>query len=153
MIVVMVATFNQTMEERSFMRSLVDNKIDSIAIKDEIISNSSNKVYLDCLAVSKEYREIDFEEIFPNCRRISRGRKSDHFMLIEEGLRGYYLIKDDLLGTIRIEDHGENYLIPRDRFDDKSYEEDFIDYLSSNGINCKEANEYFLTIPKEKIAE
>lgn len=143
-------TFNQMMEERSFMRFLVDNRINSIAINNEIISNSSNKVYLECLAISKKYRDIAFEEIFPNCRRISRG--SDNFMLIEEGLRGYYLIKDEIIGTIRIEDHGENYLIPRDRFENKSYEEDFIDYLSSNDINCEEANEYFLTIPKEKIA-
>ena len=138
------------MEERSFMRSLVDNKINSIAINNEIISNSSNKVYFDCWAISKKYRDIAFEEIFPNCRRIFKGSKEFFFM--KEGLRGYYLIKDDLIGTIRIEDHGENYLIPRDRFENKSYEEDFIDYLGSNDINCEEANEYFLTIPKEKIA-
>ena len=144
-----MVTFNQTMEERSFMRSLVDKKINSVAINNEIISNRKNKVYWDCLAISKKYRDIAFEELFCDCKKINHGSKEFFFM--EEGLRCYFLIKDDL-GTIRIEDHGENYLIPRDRFKDHSYEKDFIEYLKENDINCEEANEYFLTIPKEKIA-
>ena len=59
-----------------------------------------------------------------------------------------------ILGLIRVDDMGENYVIDRTKFRNKEALQDFIDFIEEEfGIKCQRLNEYIISIPKKEREE
>lgn len=148
MMIVVMVTFRQVNDEKILTNYLIDNNIQVVRINErEILSRSEQSLYKESLNISKEYHDINFGRLF-NGRLVCR--KTGLLSEDNANLRRYFLVKDEVLGTFRIEDLGENYTVPRYIFKEKSQEVDFIEYLKEKGIRCKELNDNFLTIRKRK---
>ena len=145
-----MVTTEQVKEERVFMNYLIDHKIYVVKTTDrEIINRSELSLYVESLNISKRYIDIDFSKLFIGKLVKKRtGSMSENNV----NLRRYFLVKDEVLGTFRIEDLGENYTVPRYIFKKRSQELDFIRYLKMNDINCGKLNDNFLTIRKKRRA-
>ena len=145
-----MVTTEQVKEERVFMNYLIDHKIYVVKTTDrEIINRSELSLYVESLNISKRYIDIDFSKLFIGKLVNKRtGSMSENNV----NLRRYFLVKDEVLGTFRIEDLGENYTVPRYIFKKRSQELDFIRYLKMNDINCGKLNDNFLTIRKKRRA-
>ena len=106
--------------------------------RDDLPNQDRKKLIKD---IKKEYNSINFKNIFPLAElKIYTEKSSDHISIIALHSR---------FGTFRMEDLGENYLIPSQNFKDNKKSE-FIEYLSNQGIVCKELNENYLSIIKTK---
>ena len=104
--------------------------------RDDLPNQDRKKLIKD---IKKEYNSINFKNIFPLAElKIYTEKSSDHISIIALHSR---------FGTFRMEDLGENYLIPSQNFKDNKKSE-FIEYLSNQGIVCKELNENYLSIIK-----
>lgn len=142
--------FKDTIEEREIVRSIIETgKLISI---DSFIGSRKNKyIHLDSKKISKMYREIDFFEMFGKeyVKRHTYVSKYHGDCEILLDCIEYFTIKDDIVGSFRIEDFGENYLIPRSRI--KKIEDDLIEYFESFGHKCEKINENYLNINKERV--
>ena len=106
--------------------------------RDDLPNQDRKKLIKD---IKKEYNSINFKNIFPLAElKVYTEKSSDHISIIALHSR---------FGTFRMEDLGENYLIPSQNFKDNKKSE-FIEYLSNQGIVCKELNENYLSIIKTK---
>jgi len=111
--------------------------------------------------ISKEHIKLDFQKLFnevlvERCGKswhyISKG-SSIHYYHVDKEMKQdfnpYIIIKDSEFGIFRIEDMGENYLIPIQKFND-SIIKALIEHFTENGVICKQVNENYLSISKIK---
>lgn len=111
--------------------------------------------------ISKDYIELDFQKLFSEILAKHQGigyrvsvsysfsSKSKTKRICRRDFNPYTIIKDSKFGIFRIEDMGENYLIPIQRFNNLTIKA-FIEYFKENGIICKQINENYLSISKIK---
>lgn len=146
-------SFKNTMEEREIVRSIMESG--KLISADTFIGSRKYKyVSIDSRRISKEYRKIDFIEMFGkeqvkhHSSNLTRVDHSNHEGALLDCIE-YFIIRDDIVGNFRIEDFGENYLIPRSRI--KKIEDDLIEYFESFGYKCEKINENYLNINKERV--
>lgn len=111
--------------------------------------------------ISKNYIELDFQKLFSKVLVKHQGigyrvsvsysfsSKSKTKRVRTQDFNPYTIIKDSEFGIFRIEDMGENYLIPIQKFND-SIIKALIEHFIENGVSCKQVNENYLSISKIK---
>ena len=108
--------------------------------------------------ISKNYIELDFQKLFSEVLAKHQGigymSVSYSFSSKTKTKRicrsnPHTIIKDSKFGIFRIEDMGENYLIPIQKFND-SIIRALIEHFTENGVICKQVNENYLSISKIK---
>lgn len=111
--------------------------------------------------ISKNYIELDFQKLFSEVLAKHQGigyrmpvsysflSKSETKRVRTQYFNPYTIIKDSEFGIFRIEDMGENYLIPIQKFNN-SIIKALIEHFTENGVNCKQVNENYLSISKIK---
>lgn len=145
-------SFKDTINEIELTRSIVETgKL--ISVDNFIESRKDKHVSLDNKRISRGYKKIDFIEMFG---KDQVKHHSPYFTTVERNYYGilldcveYFTIKDDIVGSFRIEDFGENYLIPR--FYIKKIEADLIEYFESFGYSCEILNDNYINIRKERV--
>ena len=111
--------------------------------------------------ISKEHIKLDFQKLFnevlaERCGKswhyISKG-SSIHYYHVDKEMKQdfnpYIIIKDSKFGVFRVEDMGENYLIPIQNLNSTIVSR-IMEYLRVKGLRCEQLNENYLSISKIK---
>jgi hypothetical protein len=145
-------SFKGTIDEIELTRSIVETgKL--ISVDNFIESRKDKYVFLDSKRISNSYKKIDFIEMFGKDQvkhhsSYSTSVNRNYYGILLDCIE-YFTIKDDIVGSFRIEDFGENYLIPRSHIE--KIENDLIDYFKSFGYNCEKLNDNYINIRKERV--
>lgn len=154
-------TFNERVEEIQLVRGLKERKSVLKMKTSEITSKTVKEVLRDGRRLSKRYVDLPFKDIFGDlCKEYhnhtsyKKNRESYQQRYLPNGVIKYIIIKDMILGLIRVDDMGENYVIDRTKFRNKEALQDFIDFIEEEfGIKCQRLNEYIISIPKKEREE
>lgn len=154
-------TFNERIEEIQLVRGLKERKSVLKMKTSEITSKTVKEVFRDGKKLSKRYIDLPFKEIFGDlCKEYHnhtlhcKDRESHQQRYLPNGVIKYIIIKYMILGLIRVDDMGENYIIDRTKFRNNGALQDFIDFIEEEfGIKCQRLNEYLISIPKKEREE
>lgn len=101
--------------------------------------------------ISKEHTKLDFQKLFNDIltERLNKTNRSSFKFIIVQGFNPYIVIKDDELGIFRVEDMGENYLVPVQNLNPTVVNK-IEEFFKINGLRCEQLNENYLSISKIK---